>query len=165
MTSLRYPRSAIISDYMRAGVGLVLTLGPLLLVEVADVLVWILGGLAVLFGWFGWRTFVRHGTRVDLSAQTLRLRGPHRHELAWSEIQKVGLAYYAPRRGSGEGWLQLTLRGAGGPVIRIESSLEGFETILSRVRSEVARREIDLDAATEANLEAIAAPPRGHSRS
>ena len=53
---LRYPLAALYADYLRAAFGLALTVGPLLLLELADVVVAPLAALGLVFAWFGMRT-------------------------------------------------------------------------------------------------------------
>ena len=118
---LRYPIASLYPDYLRAAFGVALTLGPLLLLEVADVVKAPLAVLGLLFAWFGIRTVSRHLSRVELSGSAIALRGPVSRHLAWGQLERMKLAYYAPRRSRDDGWLQLTLRGAGGRSIRLDS--------------------------------------------
>jgi hypothetical protein len=152
---LRYPLAILYADYLRAAFGLGLTLGPLLLLEVADVVVAPLAALGLLFAWFGMRTAARHLSRVELSGSAIALRGPVPRHLAWNDLERLKLAYYAPRRSRDDGWLQLTLRGAGGRPIRLDSTLAGFDQVLG-VASRAARaKALPMDAATHANLAAL----------
>jgi hypothetical protein len=48
---LRYPLATLYADYLRAAFGLALTLGPLLLLELADVVVVPLAALGLVFAW------------------------------------------------------------------------------------------------------------------
>ena len=150
--ALRYPLAALYADYLRAAFGLALTVGPLLLLELADVLVVPLAALGLVFAWFGMRTVLRHLSRVELSESVIAVRGPVSRYLAWGDLELMKLAYYAPRRARDDGWLQLTLRGAGGRSIRLDSTLTGFDQVL-RMASRAARaKALPLDAATHANL-------------
>ena len=65
------------------------------------------------------------------------------------------LAYYAPRRSRDDGWLQLTLRGAEGGAIRLESTLAGFDQVLGHASRAARANSLTLDAATHANLAAL----------
>ena len=152
---LRYPIASLYPDYLRAAFGVALTLGPLLLLEVADVVKAPLAVLGLLFAWFGIRTVSRHLSRVELSGSAIALRGPVSRHLAWGQLERMKLAYYAPRRSRDDGWLQLTLRGAGGRSIRLDSTLVGFDQVVG-VASRAARvKDLPLDAATHANLAAL----------
>ena len=71
MTSHRYPSSTIMSDYMRAGVGVLLTLGPLTAVPAASIAGIVLSLLGILFILFAGRTWVRGRTVVQMSDQGL----------------------------------------------------------------------------------------------
>lgn len=154
-TLLRYPMASICGDYLRAGLGLVLSLGPLLLLDVAGPLVVLLGVLGALFAWFGMRTVSRHLSRVELSGQAIALRGPVSRHLAWGDLDRMKLAYYAPRRARDDGWLQLTLRGGGGGSIRLDSTLTGFDQVLGQASRAARQKALPLDAATHANLAAL----------
>ena len=172
MSRHHYPISSLSSDYLRVAVGLGLTLGPLLLLDLATPVAWLLSVLAVLFVWFGLRTGLRQLSWVELSPQGIAIRGPLGRSLAWDELTRMKLAYYAPRgwssarrrdrhREPGErdegrrGWLQLTLQGAHGRPIRVESTLEGFEQVLRRTMATVSQKQLGLDPTTAANLAAL----------
>jgi hypothetical protein len=142
-------------DYLRAALGLALCAGPLLLLEVADGVALLLGALGVVFAWFGGRTIIRQLTRVELSRDAVMLLGPLSRRLAWRDLERMQLAYYAPRRARAQGWLQLTLRGAGGRPIRIDSTLPGFEQVLDHAVRAAGARALPLDGATVANLAAL----------
>jgi hypothetical protein len=175
MSRHQYPVGTLSSDYLRVAVGLALTLGPLLLLELAAPIAWLLAALAILFLWFGLRTGVRQLSAVELSPQGIAIRGPFGRQLAWDELAGMKLAYYAPRgwgsarrrdrphergergeRDEGQrGWLQLTLQGPRGRPIRVESTLEGFDQVLRRAMATVTRKQLALDPATTANLCAL----------
>jgi hypothetical protein len=172
MSRLHYPIGTLSSDYLRVALGLALTLGPLLALELAAPIAWLLAGLAILFLWFGLRTGLRQLSAVELSPQGIAIRGPFGRELAWDELAHMKLAYYAPRGWGGprrrerqhergardegrRGWLQLTLQGARGRVLRVESTLEGFDQVLRRAIATAARKQLQLDPATTANLGAL----------
>lgn len=170
MSRHRYPLTNLYLDYLRVAFGLALTLGPLLLLDLATAMTWLLSGLALLFGWFGVRTGLRQLSWVELSPVAIALRGPVGRQLSWEDLAGVKLAYYAPRGGKGssrssaerddrngrrKGWLQLTLRGAHGRPIRVESTLDGFDQVLRRAMAAVARKQLVLDPTTLANLAAL----------
>jgi hypothetical protein len=172
MSRHHYPISALSSDYLRVAVGLALTLGPLLLLDLAPGIAWLLTGLAGLFLWFGLRTGIRQLSAVELSPQGIALRGPFGRHLAWDELSRMKVAYYAPRSWSASrrrdphyersereprqrGWLQLTLQGTQGRPIRVESTLQGFEEVLRHASAAAARRQLTFDPTTTANLTAL----------
>jgi hypothetical protein len=172
MSRHHYPVSTLYSDYLRVAVGLALTLGPLLLLDLAAPIAWLLSALAILFVWFGLRTGLRQLSAVELSPRGIAIRGPLGRSLAWDELARMKLAYYAPRSWSsarrrdrhherGErdegrrGWLQLTLQGTRGRPVRVESTLEGFDRVLRRAMATAARKQLSLDPTTTANLTAL----------
>lgn len=152
---LRYPTATLYADYLRAAFGLALTLGPLLLLDVAAVVVALLAVLGLLFAWFGMRTVSRHLSRVEVSQNAIALRGPVTRHLAWGDLERMKLAYYAPRRSRDDGWLQLTLRGADGCSIRLDSTLAGFDQVLGQASRAARAKALPMDAATHANLAAL----------
>ena len=163
MSTHQFDRQSLYLDYLRAGFGFAVTAGPLLLLDLLPVIAWPFTLLALLFAWFGVRTLVRHLSRVELSASRIALQGPVPRSVAWEDLREVRLAYFAPRRAHGRGWLQLTLRGAGRRPLRLESTLDDFEDVLRRVRQVVAARELPLDPTTASNFAALGMPPPDHS--
>jgi hypothetical protein len=152
---LRYPITALYRDYLRAAFGLALTAGTLLLLDPAGVVAALLGLLGLLFAWFGARTVMRHLSRVELSGNAIALRGPVTRRLVWDELERMKLAYYAPRRSRDDGWMQLTLRGSNGATIRLDSTLAGFNQVLGQASRAARANSLYLDAATHANLAAL----------
>jgi hypothetical protein len=152
---LRYPAGSLYPDYARTALGLAVTLGPVLLLDLADGVALLLGGLGFLFVWFGSRTMVRQLTRVELSGDGVTVFGPAPRRLAWSNLERLKLAYYAPRRSREDGWLQLTLSGPGSRPIRLDSTLSGFDRVLAQATRVAQARALSLDRATRANLVAL----------
>jgi len=152
---LRYPSATLYADYLRAALGLALTAGPLLLLDVADAVAALLAALGLLFAWFGTRTILRHLSQVKLSESAIALRGPLSRRLAWGDLERMKLAYYAPRRSRDHGWLQLTLRSADGCSIRLDSTLAGFDQVLEEASRAARAKALPMDAATHANLAAL----------
>lgn len=155
MSQHHYPATTLYGDYMRALFGLAVTALPLALVDVAGPVAAVFAALALLFGWFGVRTALRHASRVELSPEDIAIRGPVERRLSWRQLERVKLAYYAPRRTREGGWLQLTLRGGAGRPIRLDSTLEDFDRVLHKVRHEVESRALPLDATTAENFTAL----------
>jgi hypothetical protein len=147
--------ATLYADYLRAGFGLALTAGPLLLLDVADALALVLGTLALLFAWFGARTVLRHLSRVELSQHGVALRGPVARRVPWADLDRIKLAYYAPRRARDQGWMQLTLHAGDGAAIRLDSTLTGFDQVLAQASRAATANALPLDAATHANLAAL----------
>ena len=95
---------------------------------------------------------------IELSATDVALCGPLRRRLAWQQVRRLQLAYYAPRRARRDGWLQLTLHGPDGPAIRVDSTLDGFEELLRRAAGVAALNDLSLDPTTLANFAALGLP-------
>ncbi len=156
-TEHRYPAEALWSDYARAGAGLVATAGPLLLVPVADWIAVVLGGLAILFAIFAWRTFERQRTRVVVDDGGIAMTGPHRRRAAWEAVTAVRLRYYSTKRDRSGGWMHMRLEAPGGHI-RIDSTIDDFGAIAQRVALVVRTRDLVVDDVTRANFRALGAP-------
>jgi len=154
MPAYRYPTRSVVADYLRAGVGLVFTGGPIAVSGIAPGVAAVLGGFAVLFAVFGVRTAARHMTRIDLTDDGVRRLGPRPTEVRWRDLGAFSLRYYSTKRDRRDGWIQLKIAG-GGRRLAIDSSLEGFADIV-RLAVEAARANgVATDPATLSNLGAM----------
>ena len=149
-----YPSSAMIGDYLRAAAGLVPTGVLFATVPVSAVPATVLGGFAAIFGMFGLRTALRHGTSLEMSETELRASGIWSSTIAWAEMDRMKLAYYSTRRDRKSGWMQLEV-GAGGRRLRLDSRIGGFDQVVRRAAAAAARRDLELSEATLANLQAL----------
>jgi len=154
MTCHAYPTSAMLGDYARAAAGLVPTITILAVEPIGLVGGVMLSGFAALFGMFGIRTAVRHSTQIEATEAALRASGPSRVSISWSELDRLKLAYYSPRRDRRDGWMQLELR-SGSSTLCVDSRIEGF-TELVRISARAAElRGLTLNQATSTNLQAL----------
>src|SRR6266567_7312592 len=81
-----YPATAMVGDYLRAAAGLVPT-GVVFATEpVGTVAATVLGSFAAIFGIFGLRTVLRHGTRLEMTETALRTHGAWRARIRWAEL-------------------------------------------------------------------------------
>jgi len=151
MSVHRYPTSAILADYGRAGVGFALTGGPLMFLQPATAFAWCLGGLALVFAAFGARTAVRQLTRYELNDAALEARGPWRRRVVWDELEALRLRFFSTKRDRKEGWMQLDLKARSGRL-RVDSTLDDFHLIARRAVEAATRRGIDMPDATRGNL-------------
>jgi len=161
MSKHRYPGAALTTDYLRGGAGFLLTGGPLLLAKPSPLMVYVLGGLAILFLLFGLRTALRHMTRFEMTDSRLSAAGPLGTTIRWASLEAVQLRYFSTRRDRTEGWMQLKLKSENGSM-RLDSELSDFEAIAARAAVEAEHRGLDLNENTRANLATLGiryAPP------
>lgn len=161
MSDLRYPLAALRGDYIRAGLGLILSLAPAVTVPLASPVDYLLLPAAALFMIFGLRTWQRQQSRVVIDRQGISLFRARQVSLAWRSIRSVRLSYFSTRADRREGWMQLTLtgedpqRGQGLRKIRIDSSLDGFEQVARCAAVAVRMNELAVNAATRTNFGAL----------
>jgi hypothetical protein len=149
-----YPASAMVGDYLRAAAGLVPVAVLFATTPVGTVAAGVLGGFAAIFGAFGLRTALRHGTSVEMTDTALTATGLWRTTIPWDELDRIRLAYYSTRRDRRSGWMQLDL-GAGGARVRLDSRIEGFDQVVRHAAEVALARGIALNDATAANLQAL----------
>lgn len=158
MNDLRYPVEALRGDYLRAGIGLVLTLAPAFAIPVASPAMYVLVPAAALFLVFGVRTWQRQRSRVVLDGQGISIFWPRRVSLDWQQVRSVKLSYFSTRADRTGGWMQLTLcgrepgRGGITRTIRLDSTLAGFETVAHQAAAAVRANGLELSPATHANF-------------
>lgn len=150
----RYPVSALTADYLRGGLGLAATAGPLAFVDPAPALKWILASMAALFLVYSARTVCRQLTLIELDGTGIRARGPLGAGIRWDELRSIRLDYYSTRRDREGGWMQLKLRGAGG-ALRIDSDLERFAELVGAAAAQARRHGHTLDGDSLDNLKAL----------
>ena len=151
MSEHRYPGRSLVGDYLRGGIGLVITCALLAMADMLSVFQYIMIALALLFAGFVLRTLQRHLTVYSVSETGVRARGPLGREIAWSELADLRLRYFATRRDRKSGWFQLTLRGNGGRL-SMDSELDGFDTVLEHAADAARRNRLALSDATTENL-------------
>jgi hypothetical protein len=153
-----YPASAMVGDYLRAAAGLVPAAILLTTVPVGEVAATVLGGFAAVFGLFGLRTVVRHGTGIEMTDTELRAYGIRPRTIPWAGLDRMKLAYYSTRRDRKSGWMQLEL-GAGAVRVSLDSRIAGFDQLVRHAAAAAARRGVVLSEATAANLDALGIRP------
>ena len=159
MTEHRYSGKSLLGDYMRGGIGLVISSGLLVAAEMLTVFQCIVFALALLFAGFVLRTWQRQMTVYVVSDQGLRARGPLGRDIKWSDLTDLRLRYFATRRDRKSGWFQLTLRSRQGKM-SLDSELDGFETVLGHAADAVRRNGLSLSEATTENLASSGFPVR-----
>jgi hypothetical protein len=149
-----YPTAAMIGDYLRAAAGLVPT-GVVFATEpVGTVAATVLGSFAAVFGIFGLRTVLRHGTRLEMSDTELRAFGAWPCTITWADLDRMKLTYYSTRRDRRSGWMQLDLA-AGGSRVKLDSRIAGFDRLVRSAAEVAVSRGVALNEATLTNLEAL----------
>lgn len=154
----RYPTGTVLADYVRAVMGMALTLGPLAVFNVVPVMVYILGALGALFLVFGFRTVLRHLTRVEVSSDEIRIERPARMAIRWRRLDAMSLRYYSTRRDKTRGWMQLKIKG-NGRAMTLDSTLVGFNDIVRRALGAAEDNGVSLDSRTLANLPGLGIVP------
>ncbi|MGE0257773.1 MAG: hypothetical protein AB7H71_01070 [Alphaproteobacteria bacterium] len=149
-----YPTSAMIGDYLRAAAGLVPAGAIFATTSVAPVPATVLGGFAIVFGIFGVRTALRHNTSVEMNDVEIRARGLVERRIAWTELDRLRLAYFSTRRDRKSGWMQLELSG-GGAKLSLDSRIAGFGEVVRRAAEAAADNHLRVSEATATNLEAL----------
>ena len=149
-----YPATAMVGDYLRAAAGLVPT-GVVFATEpVGTVAATVLGSFAAIFGIFGLRTVLRHGTSLEMTETELRAYGAWPSRISWAELDRMKLTYYSTRRDRRSGWMQLELS-AGRARVRLDSRIAGFDRLVRRAAEVAAERGVELNEATFDNLHAL----------
>ncbi|MFI5023349.1 MAG: hypothetical protein ACHQRJ_17085 [Alphaproteobacteria bacterium] len=158
MSIHRYPRAALRGDYLRAGIGLVLTGGLAALAGGQPVATGVLGGAALLFLAFALRTWLRQRTIIEIIDDGISTSGGRSVNLTWRDLSAFKLRYYATKRDRTGGWMQLTLA-AGRKRLSLESSLDGFVEVTRRAALAATANGVRLDAPTRNNLLALGVAP------
>ncbi len=154
MTIHRYPTSSLLFDGLRALFGAAATLGPCIFLEAAPAVRTVLGLIGLVFVLFGCRVMMQALSSIQVTGQAIAVHGPFAKTLPWRDLSALKLAHYAaPRRGA-EGWYQLTLSGAG-QVLRLESTLEGFDQVVDSAFDAARSAELSLDPTTSENLKTL----------
>jgi hypothetical protein len=150
MTVLRYPPRAILGDLLRAGAGASVCALAVLLVEPPAWLRLLLLAALLAFAVFGLRASARgrQGFALEPGELVVLHRGAR---LPWSALRRLKLSYFSTRRDHREGWLELVL-GFEDASIRVDSRLQGFETLLRQAIIAARDNHVDMNAATLRNV-------------
>ncbi len=155
-----YPMRALTADYLRAGIGLGLSLLMILLGHTGSAVTALLAGVAALFAIHGLNTATRHKMRLTVGEDAIVFRGWRRVGLSWKDMTEFKLSYYSTARardrraGDRRGWMQLRLKGKG-VTIRLDSSLDGFEKVARRAAAAAQTNGIAIDPTSLSNLDAL----------
>lgn len=152
----RYPKRSLIRDYIRASLGTLVGIVPLIFGKPGVFFTVVLLALAGLFVGYGLRTLVMHLTAFEVRPDGIAVHGPRRRFFAWTALSEVRLRYFSTQRDKERrdlkgGWLELKLTGGPGNL-RIDSDLEGFPVILEAVAHATEQHGLPLDETTAENL-------------
>jgi hypothetical protein len=150
----RYPPQTLMGDYMRAGLGLLLTLPPLLWLGPGFAIGLALTIVAGVCLFFVARTVERNRAVIAVDDDGVVVTSFTRAAVRWDEMSRMTLAYYAVKRDKQDGWMELTLRDAKN-TIKVDSRLEGFLAIVVRAARVARERQIPLNQITLSNLRAL----------
>ncbi|NNG02536.1 MAG: hypothetical protein HKM95_00345 [Inquilinus sp.] len=157
MTVHRYPLASQRADLLRGGIGLLLTGLPLLMLKMHWLVLLLFAAAALLFALFVGRVALRALTVYETGDTGIVARGPLGGAIAWDDLAALKLHFFSTRRDRREGWMLLTLKG-GGRTLKLESTLEGFETIVDHAAEIAKARQLPLGRSTTNNLLAMGAP-------
>ena len=153
MKVYRYSVRSLAGDYLRAGCGLAVGLGITLSVSDSPVVLIIFSAIAVLFGYFAFRTVQRHLTRVAVTDQEICSAGFGTRVVAWKDLQRIKLRYFGTKRKQrgGSGFMQLTLKDKA-TSLTYDWSLDGFDYIAWRAAKALRENGVSMDPASAGNL-------------
>ena len=148
----RYPFSSIRGDCIRAVIGFVVCVTPVLAGLKLMAALWFLVPLMVVFLSFFIRTILRYMTTITVTDEWIRVNSFLDTTVYWTEVTDFNLSYFTLWRNGEKGWMQMRLRNNKN-VIRIESSLDGFEDIACRALAAAEANRLSLNLTTTSNLE------------
>lgn len=151
MTAHRYGMAELGGDYARGAAGLALTALPLFLLPMHWIVAVVFAAAALVFLAFLVRTWLRHRSVIEADDQGVVAHGPLGTRIAWRDLTSFKLRYFSVRRDRQKGWMQLDLRG-GGRRLRIESTISGFDEIVSLAHDAALAKTLAIDDSSQANL-------------
>lgn len=156
---LRYDRAALRGDYFRAALGFVFCGGAAWLGEFQGFLAWMFAACAAVFLLFAARTALRAVAIYDLTESGLRRSNAlgwrwTERSLAWGDLGALKLRFFSTRRDRTSGWMELSLTDGGG-TLRLDSHLEGFESIVRAATKAAAARRLAISDTTRSNLASL----------
>ena len=154
MTQYRHTLRTIAPDYIRAGIGLAATAGPVFVVPTAEPISWTLIFLVFLFAVYAVNVVIRHASVIEMEDNGISVSGPVSRSLQWRDLKEMRLKYFSTRRDGAHGWMQLVLKGSD-VKIRIESTLGGFADIVKRAAKAANDEGVNLSSTTLGNLELL----------
>ncbi len=152
-----YPMQVQRSDMIRGGVGLLLTVGPLIALPMHWSVTLLFGIAAALFALFTARIVQRALTRYEFGERGIVAHGPLGVAIAWDDLTALKLQFFSTRRDRRNGWMLLVLKD-GRRTLKLESTLTGFDEIVDHAAATAKAKGLALTDATTNNLLAMGAP-------
>lgn len=149
-----YEMSSIKADYLRGGFGFVVTAFPVAFAPMLGTFQIIFGIIALVFAGFILKTWQRAQTRIEVVPEGVRALGPFGKAIPWPDLAVMELRYYSTQKDRKKGWMQLILKGRDGAKIAVESTLDGFDTVLEHAAAAAGRNGLALTQTTTDNLAA-----------
>ena len=103
MKKFSYPTKETNKEYVRAGLGIVLSLVPLLLLKPSSVIVSVLASIFCLFFLYGIRAIDRGQTQICVTAGGICSEGILTRAIKWEELEALKLSYFSTRRDGEKG--------------------------------------------------------------
>lgn len=154
MSIHRYPPPRLAGDYIRALLGISLTLGPVLIVRPGPTASILLGLIALLCFFFLARTIERHRTIVSMDENGIAVSAWFGGTIAWKDLERIQLAYYSLKKDRSQGWMQLTLKGRT-VTVKLDSQIDGFLPIIERATQAARENGLSVNHITLTNLQAL----------
>ena len=149
-----YDRQPLLADFARSAAGMVFTLGPALFLNPIPVLFWIFLAAGMLFLAFGVKTAQKWVTRIAMTADTLTVTAPFKASLAWKDLKSAKLRFYATRRKSRKGWMQLSLKDGRSRIV-LDSALADFDSVAKYAARWIKENHLELDIPSRENFLAL----------
>lgn len=149
-----YDRGPLLADFARSAVGLFFTLGPALFLNPIPILFWIFLACGMLFLAFAVKTAQKWFTTVTMTADRLTVITPFSASVKWKDLQSAKLRFYATRRKSRKGWMQLTLKDDRAKIV-LDSALADFDLVAKYAARWIQENDIDMDIPSRENFLAL----------
>ena len=151
--TLRYAPSKLAGDYLRALLGLLLTVVPMCNLPTGSVGFWLLMVPSVLFAGLALHTASRHRARIVVTDVGIASY-PSKKMIEWKAVREIKLLYFSTRSDRKNGWMQLSIHSACG-MLRIDSRIDEFHTIASAVLDNTRQSNVFLSETSSCNFEAL----------
>ena len=152
MSLHQYQKGSVTGDYVRGGLGFVVTAFPVVFAPMIGTFQIVFGLIALVFAGFIGKTWLRSQTRFEVDEEQIQALGPLGKTIRWADLSVLDLRYYSTQKEKDKGWMQLVLKDRNGAKITIESSLVGFEAVLDHAAEAARKNNLGLSQTTTDNL-------------